>query len=90
MQMAGGSPTRIQHRPAVRRRKFRRVTTRSLGTSSDGVGFTFFLSLGFLAAVGFWVRERGGTVEAVKMIIMRDERRKVTFTDTELIMHTPP
>ncbi len=29
-----------------------------------------FFSLGFLARVGFWVRERGGTAEAVKMIIM--------------------
>ncbi len=32
--------------------------------------FSLSESLEFLTAVGFWVRERGGTVEAVKVIIM--------------------
>jgi hypothetical protein len=55
-RMVGVSPNPNPNRclPAVRRKRFRQVTTRSLGTRSNGGGLNFSLLVSFwFLAVGF-------------------------------------
>ena len=73
-QMVGASPNRY-HQAAPRTRS-RQATIRFLWTRlNDGVFFFFFFFFSLL--LGFGLRERGGTVEGVVIIMMMTMTRDV-------------